>query len=70
MGGPTREKLGGVIRLYVIFRWVYNTRKILDFSGVVSIELKDGYYFLICLDKTRRYINAEEYKLISVELED
>lgn len=55
--------------MYVIFRWVYNTRKILDFSDVVVIELKDGYYILTCLDKTRRYINAEEYKLISVEIE-
>lgn len=56
--------------MYVIFRWVYNTRKILDFSEVVTIELKDGFYFLQCLDGAKRYVNAKEYKIICVELED
>lgn len=70
MGGPTREKMGGVIRLYVIFRYIRNTSRILDFTNVVTIELKDGYYVLRCLDKTVRYVNANEYKIICVELED
>lgn len=56
--------------MYVIFRYIRNTSRILDFTNVVSIEYKDGYYVLRCLDKTIRHVNADEYKIICVELED
>lgn len=55
--------------MYVAFRNDWRLDRYVDFHDVVSIKYKNGYYVLECKDRTKRMVDAIQYRLIEVRYE-